>query len=142
MPVTRASWFYGETIPTTFALLLCWLTASILASTIVWHRGADYVFATDTSTPRPHVGPLCRPGGMHTPRVGRAVCRYLVLLAVTAEDEAGEPVCARLIATTTDPMTEAFQQLWRSYADRGVLTLFTHSKYSASQPYVVAHATW
>jgi hypothetical protein len=64
-----------------------------------------------------------------------------LLLEVTVEDEAGEPVCARLIATTTDPMTDAFQQLWRSYADRSILTLFTHSKYSEPQPYVVAHAT-
>ena len=63
-----------------------------------------------------------------------------LLLEVTEEDEAGEPVRARLAAITTDPMTNAFQQLWRSYADRGILTLFMHSKYSEPHPYVVAHA--
>ena len=64
-----------------------------------------------------------------------------LLLEVTAEDEAGEPVYARLIVTTTDPMTDAFQQLWRAYADRGVLTLFIHRTYSPPHPYFVAHAT-
>ena len=63
-----------------------------------------------------------------------------LLLQVTAEDEAGEPVRARLMAVTTDPLTDAFQRLWRSYADRGVLTLFTHSRYSEPRPAVVAHA--
>jgi hypothetical protein len=63
-----------------------------------------------------------------------------LLLEVTEEDEGGEPVRARLIATTTDPMSEAFQHLWRSYADRNILTLFTHSTYSQPHPYVVAHA--
>jgi hypothetical protein len=63
-----------------------------------------------------------------------------LLLEVTAEDEAGEPTRAKLIASTTDPMTEAFQHLWRSYAERGILTLFIHSKYSDPRPYVVAHA--
>ncbi|HEV8713722.1 MAG TPA: hypothetical protein VGX03_12960 [Candidatus Binatia bacterium] len=63
-----------------------------------------------------------------------------LLLQVTAEDEAGEPTRARLVAVTTDPMTEAFQRLWRSYADRGVLTLFTHSQYAEPRPAVVAHA--
>ena len=63
-----------------------------------------------------------------------------LLMEVTAEDEAGEPVRAKLLAITTDPMTTAFQQLWRSYADRGILTLFVHSKYAESQPYVVAYA--
>jgi hypothetical protein len=64
-----------------------------------------------------------------------------LLLEVTEEDEAGEPQKARLIAFTSDPMTEAFQQLWRSYADRGVLTLFTHGKYSEPRPTVVVHAS-
>jgi hypothetical protein len=63
-----------------------------------------------------------------------------LLLEVTAEDEGGEPVRAKLLAITTDPMTAAFQQLWRSYADRGILTLFVHSKYAEPQPYVVAYA--
>ena len=63
-----------------------------------------------------------------------------LLLQVTAEDEAGEPVCARLVAVTTDPLTDAFQRLWRSYADRGVLTLFIHGQYSEPRPAVVAHA--
>lgn len=63
-----------------------------------------------------------------------------LLLQVTAEDEAGEPVRARLVAVTTDPQTEAFQRLWRSYTDRGVLTLFTHGQYSEPRPVVVAHA--
>jgi hypothetical protein len=69
--------------------------------------------------------------------------RYIdtwLLLQVTAEDDAGEPVRARLIAVTTDPQTNAFQRLWRSYADRGVLTLFTHSRYSEPRPAVVAYA--
>jgi hypothetical protein len=64
-----------------------------------------------------------------------------LLLEITEEDEAGEPVRAKLVALTTDPMTNAFQQLWRSYADRGILTLFIHSKYSEPHPYVVVHAT-
>ena len=64
-----------------------------------------------------------------------------LLLEVTAEDEGGEPMRAKLLATTTDPMTAAFQQLWRSYADPGILTLFMHSKYAEPQPYVVAYAS-
>ncbi|MBM4259119.1 MAG: hypothetical protein FJ147_24870 [Deltaproteobacteria bacterium] len=70
--------------------------------------------------------------------------RYIdtwLLLEVTEENEAGEPQKARLIALTSDPMTEAFQQLWRSCADRGVVTLFTHSKYSEPRPTVVVHAS-
>jgi len=64
-----------------------------------------------------------------------------LLLAVTEEDEAGEPVRARLVAMTADPMSDAFQRLWHAYADRGVLTLFMHGKYSEPRPYVIAHAT-
>ena len=63
-----------------------------------------------------------------------------LLLQVTAEDEAGEPVRARLVVVTTDPLTDAFQRLWHSYADRGVLTLFTHGQYSEPRPAVVAYA--
>jgi hypothetical protein len=63
-----------------------------------------------------------------------------LLLEVTAEDEAGEPVRGKLIATTTDPMTSAFQQLWRTYADQGILTLLCHSAYTERRPYVVAYA--
>ena len=63
-----------------------------------------------------------------------------LLLEVTEEDEAGEPVRAKLIATTTDPMSDAFQRLWRSYTDRNMLTLFMHSKYAEPHPYVVTHA--
>lgn len=63
-----------------------------------------------------------------------------LLLEVTAEDEAGEPIMGKLIATTTDPMLPAFHQLWRTYADRGILTLFYHSAYTEPQPYVVAYA--
>ena len=69
--------------------------------------------------------------------------RYMdawLLLQVTAEDEAGEPVRARLVAVTTDPQADAFQRLWRSYADRGILTLFIHGQYSEPRPAVVAHA--
>ena len=64
-----------------------------------------------------------------------------LLVEVTAEDEAGEPVQAKLIARTTDPMSTAFQQLWRAYAERNILTLLLHSQYSEPQPYVVAYAT-
>ena len=64
-----------------------------------------------------------------------------LLLQVTAEDEAGEPVRAKLVAVTSDPMTDTFQRLWRSYADRSVLTLFTHGRYSEPRPAVVAYAT-
>jgi hypothetical protein len=63
-----------------------------------------------------------------------------LLLEVTEEDEAGEPMRAKLVAITTDPMTDAFQHLWHSYADRGIVTLFLHSKYAEPRPYVVAHA--
>jgi hypothetical protein len=53
-----------------------------------------------------------------TPREweGQYVNAWL-LLQGTIEDEAGEPVRAKLVAITTDPMTDAFQQLWRSYFD-------------------------
>jgi len=71
---------------------------------------------------------------------GRYIDTWL-LLQVAAEDEAGESVRARLVAVTTDPMNDAFQRLWRSYADRGILTLFTHSRYSEPRPAVVAPAT-
>jgi hypothetical protein len=64
-----------------------------------------------------------------------------LLLEITEEDEVDEPTRARLIATTTDPMSDAFQQLWRSYADRGIRTLFTHSRYSGPHPTVVVHAS-
>lgn len=64
-----------------------------------------------------------------------------LLLEVTAEDEAGEPIKAKLMAITTDPMAETFQQLWHSYADRSIVTLFTHGKYPEPQPSVVAHAS-
>jgi hypothetical protein len=70
--------------------------------------------------------------------------RYInvwLLLEVTEEDEAGEPLKTKLAAITTDPMVETFQHLWRSYADRGIVTLFTHGKYSEPQPSVVAHAS-
>ena len=60
-----------------------------------------------------------------------------LLLEVTAEDEAGEPVQAKLIATTTNPMTAAFQQLWRTYAERGILTLFLYSRYAGR-----SHTWW
>ena len=63
-----------------------------------------------------------------------------LLLEVTKEDETGEPIKTKLATITTDPMAEAFQRLWRSCADRGVLTLFIHSEYSESRPLVVAHA--
>jgi hypothetical protein len=63
-----------------------------------------------------------------------------LLLEITEEDEAGEPARTKLIAITTDPMTDAFQQLWHSYADRNILTLFMHGKYSEPHPHVVAHA--
>lgn len=64
-----------------------------------------------------------------------------LLLEMTEEDDAGEPVQARLVAITPDPTADAFQKLWRSYADRGILTLFIHSQYSGPRPHVVAHAT-
>ena len=64
-----------------------------------------------------------------------------LLLEITEEDDAGEPLKAKLTAITTDPMAEAFQRLWRSYADRGIFTLFTHGKYSEPRPSVIAHAT-
>jgi hypothetical protein len=79
---------------------------------------------------------------IHTPEEweDRYVDTWL-LLEVTEEDEVGEPRQAKLVATTSDPMTDAFQQLWRSYADRGVPTLFTHSRYSEARPTVVVHAS-
>ena len=64
-----------------------------------------------------------------------------LLLEVTEEDEAGEPRKARLLALTSDPMSNPFQQFWRSYADRGALTLFIHGKYSEPRPAVVVHAS-
>ncbi len=87
---------------------------------------------------------LTRYGGQeeHTPEEWEE--RYVdtwLLLEVTTEDEAGEPKRAKLVAFTSDPMTDAFQQLWRSYADQGILTLFTHSKYADPRPTVVVHAS-
>ena len=78
----------------------------------------------------------------HTPEEWEE--RYVdtwLLLEITEDDEAGEPKRAKLLATTSDPMTDAFQQLWRSYADRGIPTLFTHSRYSETRPTVVVHTS-
>lgn len=119
-----------------------WLTALRRIPTMPVFRGVFVVSSQLASTLRDPTLTLYDGQEELTPEEweGRYIDTWL-LLQVTAEDEAGEPVRARLMAITSDPMNDAFQRLWRSYADRGILTLFTHSHYSEPRPAVVAHAT-
>jgi hypothetical protein len=61
-----------------------------------------------------------------------------ILLEITEEDE-GEPVRGRLLATAADP--DALQAIWKSYRDQGVLTMLTYGTPRDPRPEVVVSAT-
>ena len=61
-----------------------------------------------------------------------------ILLEITEEDE-GEPLCGRLLATADDP--DALQTVWKSYRDQGVLTMLTYGPPRVHRPEVVVSAT-
>jgi hypothetical protein len=61
-----------------------------------------------------------------------------LLLEITEEDE-GEPVRGRLLATAEDP--DALQAAWKSYRDQGVLTMLTYGPPQEPRPEVVVSAT-
>jgi len=60
------------------------------------------------------------------------------LLEITAEDE-GEPTRGVLIATADDP--NEIQTVWKSYRNRGVLTMLTYGCRREPHPEVVVNAT-
>lgn len=60
-----------------------------------------------------------------------------ILLAVTQEDN-GEPVRGKLIATAQDP--EDLQEIWRSHRDKGILTMLTFGPSMEPRPAVVVSA--
>jgi hypothetical protein len=61
-----------------------------------------------------------------------------ILLEITEEDE-GEPVCGVLIATADDP--NDVQAVWKSYRNRGGLTMLTYGCRREPHPEVVVSAT-
>jgi hypothetical protein len=61
-----------------------------------------------------------------------------ILLEIIAEDE-GEPVRGVLIATADDP--NELQAVWKSYRDKGVLTMLTYGCQRELHPEVVVSAT-
>src|SRR5262252_1303866 len=61
-----------------------------------------------------------------------------ILLEITAEDE-GEPMRGVLIATADDP--NEVQAVWKSYRDKGVLTMLTYGCRREPHPEVVVSAT-
>jgi hypothetical protein len=61
-----------------------------------------------------------------------------ILLEITQEDE-GEPVCGRLLATAADP--DALQAVWTVYRHQGVLTMLTYGPPREPRPEVVVSAT-
>jgi hypothetical protein len=61
-----------------------------------------------------------------------------ILLEITEEDE-GEPVRGVLIATADDP--NDVQAVWKSYRNRGVLTMLTYGCRREPHPEVVVSAT-
>ncbi|HBA38243.1 MAG TPA: hypothetical protein DCZ05_00420 [Deltaproteobacteria bacterium] len=60
-----------------------------------------------------------------------------ILLEVTQEDN-GEPVRGKLIATAQDP--ENFQEIWKSHRDKGILTMLTFGPSMEPRPAVVVSA--
>ncbi len=60
-----------------------------------------------------------------------------ILLEVTEEDE-GEPLRGKLIATAHDP--EDFQKAWKLHRNKGVLTMLTYGSSSEPRPAVVVSA--
>jgi hypothetical protein len=61
-----------------------------------------------------------------------------ILLEITEEDE-GEPVRGVLLATADDP--NEVQAVWKSYRDKGVLTMLTYGCRREPHPEVVVSAT-
>ena len=61
-----------------------------------------------------------------------------ILLEITQEDE-GEPMCGRLLATATD--LDALQTVWAAYRHQGVLTMLTYGPSREPHPEVVVSAT-
>jgi hypothetical protein len=61
-----------------------------------------------------------------------------LLLEITEEDE-GDPVRGRLLATAED--ADALQAVWKSYRDQGVLTMLTYGPPREPRPEVVVSAT-
>lgn len=61
-----------------------------------------------------------------------------ILLEVTEEDN-GEPVRGKLIATASDP--NDLQEVWRSHRDKGILTMLTYGPPVEPGPAVVVSAT-
>jgi hypothetical protein len=61
-----------------------------------------------------------------------------ILLEITEEDE-GEPVCGRLLATAEN--LDALQAVWKSYRDQGLLTMLTYGPPREPRPEVVVSAT-
>ncbi len=61
-----------------------------------------------------------------------------ILLEVTEQDD-GEPVRGKLIATAKDP--EELQEVWRGRRKQGVLTMLTYGPPPEPRPAVVASVT-
>src|SRR2546427_12157846 len=61
-----------------------------------------------------------------------------LLLEITEEDE-GEPVRGVLLATADDP--DEVQEIWRTYRNKGVLTMLTYGHPREPRPEVVLSAT-
>ena len=61
-----------------------------------------------------------------------------ILLEVTEEDD-GEPVRGKLIATADDP--DNLQEAWKSHREKGVLTMLTYGPPREPGPAVVVSAT-
>ncbi|MBI2359469.1 MAG: hypothetical protein HYV04_11320 [Deltaproteobacteria bacterium] len=61
-----------------------------------------------------------------------------ILLEVTEEDN-GEPLRGKLIATARDP--EDIQEIWRSHRTKGILTMLTYGPSLEPGPAVVVSAT-
>ena len=61
------------------------------------------------------------------------------ILLETTQEEEGEPMCGRLLATADDP--DALQTIWKSYRNQGVLTMLTCGPPRGPRPEVVVIAT-
>ena len=61
-----------------------------------------------------------------------------LLLEITDEDE-GEPVCGRLLATANDP--DEIQEVWKASRAQGLLTMLTYGHLQEPRPEVVVSAT-
>jgi hypothetical protein len=61
-----------------------------------------------------------------------------LLLEITEEDE-GEPLCGRLLATASDP--DEIQEVWQASRAQGLLTMLTYGPPQEPRPEVVVSAT-